>query len=89
MQAIDYKQRLLEDMQGLSDRDWERLYKVLTVIRDEFLGVDDDEARYYTESWIAAEREATAEYKRGGLKAYETVDEMMDDIENQGDPAGV
>ena len=89
MQAIDYKQRLLEDMQGLSDRDWERLYKVLTVIRDEFLGVDDDEARYYTESWIAAEREATEAYKRGGLKAYETVDEMMDDIENQGDPAGV
>ena len=89
MQAIDYKQRLLEDMQGLSDRDWERLYKVLTVIRDEFLGVDDDEARYYTESWIAAEREATEAYKRGGLKACETVDEMMDDIENQGDPAGV
>ena len=89
MQAIDYKQRLLEDMQGLSDRDWERLYKVLTVIRDEFLGVDDDEARYYTESWIAAEREATEAYKRGGLKAYETVDEMMDDIENQGDFAGV
>jgi len=89
MQAIDYKQRLLEDMQGLSDRDWERLYKVLTVIRDEFLGVDDDEARYYTESWIAAEREATEAYKRGGLKAYETVDEMMDDIENQGAPARV
>ena len=79
MQAIDYKQRLLEDMQGLSDRDWEKLYKVLTVIRDEFLEVDD-EARYYTESWIAAEREVTEAYKRGGLKAYETVDEMMDDI---------
>jgi hypothetical protein len=79
MQAIDYKQQLLEDMEGLSERDWEKLYKVLTVIRDEFLEVDD-EARYYTESWIAAEREATEAYKRGGLKAYETVDEMMDDI---------
>jgi len=79
---------MLEDMEGLSERDWEKLYKVLTVIRDEFLEVDD-EARYYTESWIAAEREATEAYKRGGLKAYETVDEMMDDIENQGDPARV
>jgi hypothetical protein len=79
MQAIDYKQQLLEEMEGLSERDWEKLYRVLTVIRDEFLEVDD-EARYYTESWIAAEREATEAYKRGGLKAYESVDEMMDDI---------
>jgi hypothetical protein len=80
MQAIDYKQRLLEDMEGLSERDWEKLYKVLTVIRDEFLEVDD-ETRYYTESWIAAEREATEEYKRGGLKRFKAVQEMADYIE--------
>ena len=65
MPAIDYKQRLLEEMEGLSDRDWEKLYKVLTLIREEFLEVDD-EARYYTASWIAAEREATAATASGG-----------------------
>lgn len=80
MQAVDYKQQLLEEMEGLSDRDWEKLYKVLTVICDEFLEVHD-EARYYTESWIAAEREATEEYKRGGLKRFKSVQEMADYIE--------
>jgi hypothetical protein len=63
-------------MEGLSDRDWEKLYKVLTVIRNEFLEVDD-EARYYTESWIAAEREATEEYKRGGLRSFKSVQERL------------
>ena len=80
MHAIDYKQQLLEEMEDLSDRDWERLYKVLTVIRNEFLEVDD-EARYYTESWIAAEREATEEYRRGGLRSFKSVQEMADYIE--------
>ncbi|NIN66348.1 MAG: hypothetical protein GTO63_16990 [Anaerolineae bacterium] len=80
MPAIDYKQRLLEDMEGLSDRDWEKLYKVLTLIREEFLEVDD-EARYYTESWIAAEREATEVYKRGALRRFKSVQEMADHIE--------
>jgi len=41
----------------------------------------DDEARYYTESWIAAEREATEEYRRGGLKRFKSVKEMADYIE--------
>ena len=80
MPTIDYKQRLLEEMEGLSDRDWEKLYKVLTVIREEFLEIDD-EARYYTESWIAAEQEATEAYKRGGLKRFQSVQEMADYIE--------
>jgi len=80
MQAIDYKQQLLEEMEGLSDSAWEKLYKVLTVIREEFLEADD-EARYYTESWIAAEREATEEYKRGGLRSFKSVQEMADYIE--------
>ena len=79
MEAIDYKQRLLEEMEGLSNRDWEKLYKVLTLIREEFL--EGDEARYYTESWIAAEREATEAYKRGGLKRFKSVQEMADYIE--------
>ena len=80
MQAIDYKQQLLEEMEGLSDSAWEKLYKVLTVIREEFLEAGD-EARYYTESWIAAEREATEEYKRGGLRSFKSVQEMADYIE--------
>ena len=88
MQAIDYKQLLLEEMEGLSDRDREKLYKLWAVIRDEFLEVAD-EARYYTESWIAAEQEATEAYKRGGLKVYHSVDEMMDDIENRINPPRV
>jgi hypothetical protein len=80
MQATDYKQRLLQEMEGLSDRDWEKLYKVLTLIREEFLETPD-EARYYTESWIAAEREATEAYNRGGLKRFKSVQEMADHIE--------
>ncbi len=80
MQAIDYKQRLLQEMEGLSDSDLEQLYKVLIVIRDEFLEVDD-EARCYTESWIAAEREAAEAYKRGGLRSFRSVPEMTDYVE--------
>jgi len=39
------------------------------------------EERYHTQSWIEAEREATETYTKGGLKAYNSVDEMMDEIE--------
>ncbi len=41
----------------------------------------NDETRYHTESWIAAEREATEAYKRGGLKSFKSVQEMADYIE--------
>ena len=39
------------------------------------------EERYHTQSWVEAEREATEDYRKGGLKAYNNVDEMMDEIE--------
>ena len=52
---------------------------MVVFIRDEFIDMSGEE-RYYTESWIKAEREATEAYKRGGLKAYGSGDEMMDDI---------
>ena len=39
------------------------------------------EERYYNSGWIEAEREATAAYRKGGLKAYNSVDEMMDELE--------
>lgn len=40
-----------------------------------------DEARYYTKARQEAEREATEAHKRGGLLAFDTVDELMDYIE--------
>ncbi len=82
MQAIDYKQRLLTEIDDLPPDELERIYKVVVFIRDEFIDMSGEE-RYYTEPWTKAEREATEAYKRGGLKAYGSVDEMMDDIENQ------
>ena len=79
MDTIDYRQQLLKDIEGLSDRELEKIYRIVTLLRHEFLE-EDDEARYYTDSWIQAEREATEAYQRGALKAYDSVDEMMDDI---------
>lgn len=63
MQAIDYKQRLLTEIDDLPPDELERIYKMVVFIRDEFIDMSGEE-RYYTESWIKAEREAT-----GGLQA--------------------
>ncbi|TEU20332.1 MAG: hypothetical protein E3J21_02545 [Anaerolineales bacterium] len=84
MQTVDYRQQLLEEIKDLSDRELEKIYKIVTLLRHEFME-EDDEARYYTDSWIQAEREATEAYRRGGLKAYDSVDEMMDDILSEPD----
>jgi cytoplasmic iron level regulating protein YaaA (DUF328/UPF0246 family) len=84
MQTIDYRQQLLEEIESLSDRELEKIYKIVTLLRHEFLE-EDDESRYYTDSWIQAEREAIEAYQRGGLKAYDSVDEMMDDILSEPD----
>jgi len=43
--------------------------------------IAEGEERYHTQSWIEAERDATEAYQKGGLKAYNSVDEMMDEIE--------
>jgi len=83
METIDYRQQLLEEIEGLSDRELEKIYKIVILLRDEFL--EEDEARYYTDSWIQAEREATEAHQRGGLKAYDSVDKMMDDILSEPD----
>jgi homogentisate 1,2-dioxygenase len=82
MEKIDYKQLLIDELEELSERDLEKIYKIVSLLRCEFIEVDDvdDEARYCTESWIEAEREATEAYKRGDFKVYHSVDEMMDDI---------
>ncbi len=83
MEKIDYRQLLIDELEDLSDQDVERIYKVVSVLRNEFLAMDDidDEARYRTESWIEAEREATEAYKRGDVKRFKSVQEMADYIE--------
>jgi len=80
MQAIDYKQRLLAEIDDLPPDELERIYKVVVFIRDEFIDMSGEE-RYYTESWMKAEREATEAYKQGGLKRFKSVREMADYIE--------
>ena len=80
MQAIDYKQRLLTEIDDLPPDEIETIYKMVVFIRDEFIDMSGEE-RYYTESWIKAEREATEAYKRGGLKRFKSVREMADYIE--------
>jgi len=76
--TIDYRQQLLEEISNLSPQELEKIYQVVVFLKEEFIA--PDEARYYTESWIQAEREATEAHRQGGLKAYASVDEMMDDI---------
>ena len=88
MPLSNYKERLLLEIDGLPPDELETIYKMVVFIRDEFIDMSGEE-RYYTESWIKAEREATEAYKRGGLKAYGGVDEMMDDIQYPGDSARV
>ena len=80
MQAIDYKQRLLTEIDDLPQDELERIYKMVVFIRDEFIDMSGEE-RYYTESWIKAEREATEAYRRGGLKRFKSVREMADYID--------
>lgn len=78
-QVLNYKQKLLEEIDSLPPDELERIYKLVVFVRDEFIDFSGEE-RYHTESWIQAEREATEAHRRGGLKSYDSVDAMMDDI---------
>jgi hypothetical protein len=80
MHTIDYKQRLLAEVEDLPPDELERIYKMVVFVRDQFIDMSGEE-RYYTESWIEAEREATEAYSRGGLKRFKSVQEMADYIE--------
>ena len=80
MHTIDYKQRLLAEVEDLPPDELERIYKMVVFVREQFIDMSGEE-RYYTESWIEAEREATEAYKRGGLKRFKSVQEMADYIE--------
>jgi len=79
----DYRQQLLEETSDLSPQELEKIYQAVIFLKKTFMA--PDEARYYTESWIQAEREATEAHSRGGLKAYARVDEMMNDILSEDD----
>ena len=76
--SIDYRQQLIEEISDLSPQELAKIYRVVMLLKKEF--IVSDEARYYTESWVQAERDATEEYQQGELKVYSNVDDMMDDI---------
>jgi len=76
--TIDYRQRLLDVTSDLSPSEMEKIYQAVVFLKEKF--ILSDEARYYTASWIQAEREATVLHERGGLPTYASVDEMMDAI---------
>jgi len=76
--VTDYRQRVLDELSGLSPAELEKVYRAILFLKEEFL--DSGEARYYTQSWTKAEQEASEAYRRGGLQIYESVDEMVDEI---------
>jgi hypothetical protein len=76
--AVDYRQRVDDELDDMSPSELEKVYRAILFLKEEFF--DTGEGRYYTDSWTRAEQEATEAYQQGNLKAYESVDEMMDDI---------
>ena len=81
--AIDYRQRLLEEINDLSPLEMEKIYQAVVFLKEKF--ILPDEARYHTSSWIQAEKEATAAYERGGLPRFHSVREMAEYIEANAD----
>jgi hypothetical protein len=79
LQTTDLKQRLWDEIEQLSPDELERIYKLVILVKAEFIDIADEE-RYLTESWQQAEQDATEAYMQGDLKAYDSVDEMIDDI---------
>ena len=77
--TTDYRQQLLEEISDLSPQELEKIYQVVVFLKEEFMA--PDEARYHTESWIQAEREATEAHKRGGLPRFHSVRELAEYIE--------
>ncbi len=77
--TIDYRQQLLEEVRDLSAQELEKIYRAVVFLKKEFIA--PDEARYYTESWMQAEQEATEAYKQGGLPRFHSVRELAEYIE--------
>lgn len=84
LQTTDLKQRLWAEIEQLSPDELERIYKLVVLVKAEFIDIADEE-RYLTESWQQAEQEATEAYMQGGLKAYDSIDEMIDAILSETD----
>jgi len=81
--TIDYRQRLLEETSDLSSVELEKIYQAVVFLKEKF--ILSDETRYYTSSWIQAEKEATAAHERGGLPRFHSVREMAEYIEANAD----
>jgi hypothetical protein len=80
MQAVvDLKRQVWDEIEQLTPDELERVYKLILLVKDEFLDVSGDE-RYLRPSWQQAEQEASEAHRKGGLPAYDSVDEMMDAI---------
>ncbi|MBN1890462.1 MAG: hypothetical protein JW850_20885 [Thermoflexales bacterium] len=78
--AIDHRQQLLKEIDGLSPRELEKIYQMVVFLKEEF--IEPDEARYQTPTWIQAEQEATDAYARGGLPRFHSVCELAEYIES-------
>ena len=78
-QAQVLRKQLIAEIEELALADLEKLYYLVIAVKDIFIEAKD--ARYHTKAWQEAEREATEAYQRGGLPAFDTVDELMDYIE--------
>jgi len=78
--TADLKARLIAEIEELSPEDLRKIYLVVATIKDVFVD-QEDEARYYTESWQQAEREAAEAYRQGGLPSFDTVADLMNYIE--------
>lgn len=76
-----YKEKLIKEIESLSELEAEKILKTIILIRQEF--IDEDESRYHTKGWIEAEKEASQYHKdnTGKLKRYSSVDQLMDEIE--------
>ena len=79
----DYRQQLLDEINGLSPQQLEKIYHAVVFLKEEFLATE--EARYYTESWRQAEQEATDAYARGGMPRFHSVRELAEHIETDVD----
>ena len=75
----DLKRRVWAEIEQLPADELERVYRLILLVKDEFIDVSGEE-RYLTESWQLAEREATEDYRRGGLPSYHAVDKMAASI---------
>jgi hypothetical protein len=77
--TANMKQKVWAEIDDLPADDLERVYKLILLVKDEFIDLSGEE-RYLTPGWQHAEQDATEAHARSGLRAYDSVDEMLDDI---------